>query len=339
MDGGIIDNQGIDGVKLAENRLEAAVNKNLLPATEIVDTFITSDVEGKKLQSLEIPKKAMSNSTFSINKLKRLLNILLIGSIGLLIVALWLVVTEASFWWLIGIIIASISTVASGVTLYSISKIKKFVGEKSQSVVNQSGTDLMFDIGILFNTPISVLKNLLALRAASTLTMVNGVFLKRIRRLQYGSLYNENSPWKEKMVGNFLYSLPDEKKKAESLGKKQKPTKEEKIFLNHYREVSDEALKIVQQGNSMPTTLWFSDKEKKNDMLDALVITGQITVCRKLINFIDKKRDQPDYAETYKDSLSLINQIYTELDACWKQFNENPQWLLKKIKVGKNTFK
>lgn len=332
MDGGIIDNQGIDGVKLAENRLEESIKRGINPTAKIVDTFIASDVEGKKMHSLEIPKKATSNSTFSINKLKRLLIFGLIASIGLLIGALWMVVAKASFWWVIGIIIASITTVASGTVLYFIDKIKNFVGKTGQSVVNQSGTDLMLDIGILFNTPISVLKNLLALRAASTLTMVNGVFLKRIRRLQYKSLYNDTSPWKEKMVGNFLYSLPDEKKKAESLEKKQRLSEENKKFLAHYRKVSDKALKIVQQGNSMPTTLWFSDDEKKGNMLDSLVITGQITVCRKLINFIDKKRDQADFEEAYKDSLPLINQIYTELDASWKQFNENPQWLLKKIK-------
>jgi len=77
----------------------------------------------------------------------------------------------------------------------------------------------------------------------------------------------------------------------------------------------------------MPTTLWFSKEEKEQRMLDKLIIAGQMTICNKLMEFLDKKKTSPKYEEYYENHLEKIDALHVILIEYWKQFNENPYWL------------
>ncbi|MEM1119643.1 MAG: patatin-like phospholipase family protein [Bacteroidota bacterium] len=315
MDGGIIDNQGIDSIVFAEDRLEKSQQWNATDST--IDTFIASDVEGKTMNPYEVPRPDADTSKRSINSLRTILWIVFLLSSGLFLAASYMVIDQSITGWILGVALGAILGAASLALNLAIGKMQRMVGTSLQSVVSQSETDIKQELGVLFNAPLPILKSLIQLRITSVLTMVNDVFLKRIRRLQYARLYSDDSPWKDKMIANFIYSLLDKRYKLRDGSSKY--------------QLSDQAYKLIKQARSMPTTLWFSKQEKKDKMLDSLIISGQMTICFKLIRHLNKKRRLADYTLRYQEQLADIDNLQKELEACWRRFNKEPQWLLEEV--------
>jgi hypothetical protein len=87
----------------------------------------------------------------------------------------------------------------------------------------------------------------------------------------------------------------------------------------------------------MPTTLWFSEAEKKDFMLDNLIAAGQATLCRNLIYYIErlpnkKFNEESIWESTPAEEQEKIAALKTKLEERWEDFKRDPYWLLNKDK-------
>ena len=82
----------------------------------------------------------------------------------------------------------------------------------------------------------------------------------------------------------------------------------------------------------MPTTLWFTEVEKKNNMLNDLIACGQMTLCYNLIEYAKKIQEKKFKLNVWdfltKEDQEAILGLEQELKADWEKFKQDPYWLL-----------
>jgi predicted acylesterase/phospholipase RssA len=105
--------------------------------------------------------------------------------------------------------------------------------------------------------------DMVELRVSSLLALAASVFMRRIRRMVYDSVYADER-LEKKLVPNLIYDL---------LLKKTYPPD----FA--WLEPSELMRKVAAAAEAMPTTLWFTDKQQMKD----LIACGQMTMCYKLL--------------------------------------------------------
>ena len=88
--------------------------------------------------------------------------------------------------------------------------------------------------------------------------------------------------------------------------------------------------------NQMPTTLWFTTREKQSKMLDNLIASGQVTMCRNVIRYVERIRDggyrDKVWALLGHEDREAIAELYASAKVDWEKFLVDPFWLLKKEK-------
>jgi len=98
--------------------------------------------------------------------------------------------------------------------------------------------------------------------------------------------------------------------------------------------LSPEMDKAVKATNTMSTKLWFSKKEKENNVLDDLIACGQFTLCYNLKKYVDELQTGKLYEDIWKslsqsdeDDIIELGHAITE---DWKKFLDDAYWLLAK---------
>lgn len=310
MDGGIIDNQGIEGVKLVEERRAKKENdQDKDEVTEaFIGTYLVSDVSAENMKPYKVPvlKHSSFKNIFTLNRINFALLISFAVIVGLLFTGLatWAIILCSVFLTLMGIYLIVFLSVRN--------LIRKALGE---NFGEDAVPELMHDFGVLRRTPIYILVYLIKFRVSSVVKMVSNVFLRRIRRLQLDSLYEDNT-WNYRFKSNYIYSLIQKK-----------------------ASMSDALAKVIKMANSMPTTLWFSSEEKKGKMLDNLIAAGQITMCYNLISYAKKIKSKKYKAKVWdvltdadRDAITVLQ---TSMEADLQKFQENPFWLLEENKANR----
>jgi predicted acylesterase/phospholipase RssA len=111
------------------------------------------------------------------------------------------------------------------------------------------------------------------LRISSLFALASGVFMRRIRRMVYDSVFKD-ARFAEKLVPNLIYDL---------LHAKSLPAPFE--WLNP----SEGMRSIANAANQMEVTLWFQNPQQMKD----LIACGQITMCYKLlVHMSSHKKDE-----------------------------------------------
>jgi predicted acylesterase/phospholipase RssA len=299
MDGGIIDNQGIEGVKLAEERAAKREGK------PYIGTYLCSDVCKDMMSPYQVP--VLEHSTWKDIITLRRINIL---STILLILLILGLLADLPRW----------TTIASSalLTFIGIYFILFYLGKNllKSALHGSFGGDavpgMMQDLGVLTKTPIYILSYLIKFRVSSVVKMVSELFLRRIRRLQLDALYRDKE-WNYRFKSNYIYSLSKSS-----------------------NDVSPELMETINMANNMPTTLWFTTEEKDSKMLDHLIAAGQITMCHNLIKYIKRIRDGKYKAKVWAklcaDDQNAIETLESSLKEDWKKFNDDPFWLLQREK-------
>jgi len=295
MDGGIIDNQGIEGVKRAEER-------HSTKDEPFIGTYIVSDVSGEMMKSYEVPilKEGGFKNMITLRRLNILFFILLFGSLGTLIF------TDPNT--IFTIVLASVLTLtAIWFRLYFFARRKL-----ADAIEGAFGADhlqeYLKDFRLVLNTPVYILMYLVEFRLSSVMKMVTDVFLRRIRRLSLDSLYGSDH-WNYRFKSNYIYTLE-----------------------NKNEDLSAEMKSIILAANSMPTTLWFTMKELQDKVLDDLIACGQFTQCYNLKEYLNRIISGR-YKETVWDKLDEVYQnklltLQNNIEADWAKFKENPKWML-----------
>ena len=296
MDGGIVDNQGIEPVLLAETQMgqgkEPCSEKN-------IDLIIVSDVASPRVNAVEfgLPFR-MNNMTW------KGLNLTLDLLIVVLVAILWVVKTNAfcagavSVFLFISVILRTLTTVAKHKIAKWFSKLP-FSGEW----------------GNLVHLPFNKMQDMAETRISSLLTLAQGVFMKPIRQMRYNQLYKDEG-WYNRLISNNVHELSSKGsyRWKEGYPEYLKPTEATK-------ENSDKAA-------NMGTTLWFSEKEKADGVPEALFTAGQYTICMNLLEYLEKiTQDRRNTSEVHSNWLNCIDQLKSD----WESFQNNPHCMLSKV--------
>lgn len=327
MDGGIADNQGIGSmmnISLARKR-DDELNKEL-------DLIVVNDVGSFKMNPWqpESKKKDESSSIKSVVsnildyfKIKPLYLIILMLGV-LLMVLNSMEIFKGQAWPALYIIGGIITGVGLVLTLFGLvaGMAKGFAIRSVKSLFNKNiPAPLVDDVLSFRKLSVGLIQRMLTERISSTVIMVNDIFLKQIRRLNYKLLYSDSS-LRHRVITSTVYELNGEKtaySKSFSFNKNINPAPS-KLLTS-----------VGLIASEMPTTLWWDEKDIQKDRMDALIACGQFTSCYKLMDYILKLRKNKKI-ELSEEEVVAIDALYDALEKDWKQFNENPLFHVKSLK-------
>lgn len=290
MDGGIVDNQGINGVLRFASR-----NKD-----KPIGTFLISDVSSK-------PDKKREDK-INVQESKCLLLQLSIRQINVLA---WLMAIFSGFlfWFssnkvvlLVGSIVFTICSLWLLLEHWATKKFSTVIMSK----VSPKSPLFMEHFNILRTTKLKYLLDPICSRISSVKRVTMDVFLNRIRRLNYEDIFSDTY-WQNKMKTNYIYDLHDQEGVSEALN-----------------------LVIRQANDMETTLWFSAKDDRPDaSMLDALVMAGQATMCHNLILYIEtiKKGIYPDLSP---DIQSELDKFQAKCLQDFQRFNDQPRWLMPK---------
>ena len=292
-DGGIVDNQGIESIWLAEKR-KTKDNNNF------IGTYIISDVARKETNTVETekPKNGLLNwlGGFSLNTYYYVAFFILLLSIGLLIFD--------SSKWLIFFASILFSFSAFNVILFNLLRIK--IVSLLKKTLHQKAPRFLSDFNLINKISLNEFYKLIDVRISSILKLNQTVFLARLRQLHYDMTFDDIK-WNLRTVANLIYELP-----------------------KHQNIISTELSTHIDNANKMDTALWFSDEEKINNlMLNDLILCGQATICFTLKVYLEK-RLMDTINPISEEFLPNIKIVIAQLTDDFTKFNTEPNWLLDK---------
>jgi hypothetical protein len=325
MDGGIVDNQGIDSVINAEKRMKkykGDLKDFASDDVKAIDLYIISDVSSPFMNSYvkteENKFKFWRNWSFRTFLVFGIL--LLLAGLGSASVAFFsakpYMLFISGFFASIFILVGTLSFFLSNIFQWSIKKLEvpTFFVDK-----------LKFFSKMKFGIYETLIKN----RITSVISMVSEVFMKQIRRQEYGRVYNDKE-WRPRLIMNAIYELGSRRKKETD--------EDEKEFISEYMGApSAKLVATADKAESMGTTLWFTteelqDKNNKRSKLNALIASGQFTACYNLLVYIEKtlwgKENSKGYKSFSDELKSEIQDLHIYLLSDWKKFNEDPFWMV-----------
>lgn len=320
MDGGIADNQGIGSMMLINDRMKGEL-----------DLIIVNDVGSYKMKpwqqdTTKIEKKSTTKRV--INKALQYFTlkpvywiILLVGLLLILLnnmkvfgpneyVGLYIF---GSVLFGMGLLLTIFGLVASSVKVSVLSRLKALFKKNIPEA-------LLDDILTFEKLDISLIQVMLSNRVTSAMTMINDVFLKQMRRVNYDLFYSKNQ-LKNKRITATVYKLNGKKSPYSRI-----PSYNKSIVPGPSKSLES----VCLTASETPTTLWWDDKDVTKNRMDTLIACGQFTICYELMEYIlelkaDPNSNVPDFTE--------LDKLYDALQKDWKQFNKTPLWLVERLKT------
>ena len=301
MDGGCVDNQGIEPILLAEKRMQKKYNTR----GKAIDLVIVSDVSSPYMDAYE-PYKGSLPAFVRKLTLKRIGNWML-GATALLGALL-----IGSLFLHSHLLVCVLSVFFSIVALLTIA----YRYGRKQLAGFLSGTFLSHAVSDLMNLSIGNIVTMVANRANSLGMLVTKVFMKHIRRKEYSSLYDDG--WATRTITNAIYALRPDELWAQRQGNQSLPD---------HLQPSEVMQQMSVKAAAMGTTLWFTDEEKADQMPKTIIACGQFTTCYNLLCYLyDQKKDG-----TVPARMATLTECEELLLQAWEQFRQNPYWLVDAI--------
>lgn len=305
MDGGITDNQGIDPILLAEKR-KYKYRQDKTRTDKALDLVIVSDVASPYMDGYA-PSKQMLPKSLGKLTLGRLRNYGLIAEAVVMALFVVTLLLGSGFWTGVMSVILAIVTLANVIGALLKSKMFSAIGK---TFVGNNAT-------FISHLKFATLENLLMNRAKSILMMSSEVFLMRLRKMNYSSLY-DNTAWQNRTVTSTIYELrPDER--WQSMAKNR--------TLPDYLVPSEAIQQNSSRAANMGTTLWFTPKDKAAGLPQDVLAAGQYTICYNLLQYIEQIEKDPSNTT---DSHHLIIACKPLLLDAWKKFQLDPHWMVPK---------
>ncbi len=329
MDGGVDDNQGVESIIAAEERMKnypQDLREFCSQDKKAVDLYILSDGTNPRMQSYASSNKEkiayIGNWSF---KLLRYLGIF-ISFLGLaaIILACYLdnrvSIILLTIFGTLGILMAFVFLVFS----------RGIVGLTKRAGIPSFFSKRLFHVDKL---NFATLNNLIINRRNSVTKMITKVFIKQMRWFSFERVYGDYG-WKPRLIMNAVFELTTDEVKKRLL---------KYPFLSH--EILNPGLEITKVSNKalkMDTTLWFTPEQLKGNknMPNTIIACGQYTICFNLIEYFEKFIRHPKYKNDYEkyspETKHALDQLYNELMRDWKKFRENPYWMVEEFnkKVG-----
>ncbi|MEX2568006.1 MAG: patatin-like phospholipase family protein [Cyclobacteriaceae bacterium] len=309
MDGGIVDNQGIGSMM---NFIEDTMKK------ASINLIMVNDVGSFRMDPWvpELKKDNENGDQSLANAINRLLSIFRFRNIywitmlaGFILVLVNGITKEDPALDIIGGLCMGIGltlTIFGLVTMYGTKYLKAFLGKFFKRMVPPV---LLDDLKALKNLNISTIRQMIIERMSSALVMVDDIFLRQLRRLNYDLLY-ARSDLREKIITTTVYQLNGEEHSIRNKN-------QDASFLEEGTEKIRASSLIASQ---TPTTLWWDAKDREVNRLANLVACGQFTTCFNLLVFIKKMPEKKKTPAIIKMSL--------QLERNWEQFKKDPLFMV-----------
>ena len=302
MDGGIVDNQGIEPVILAEDRMVKNISDEKSAGFDLV---IISDVSSPYMKPYKPSSPNLSGllKRLTLNKISKWLWVFEIVISLLTVVSLYL--APGSF--VSGALLVILTVIS--VLLFSYSVLKKKLIKLVKNTVAEKS------ISEIINLRAGDIAALVSNRLSSVAMLVSTVFMKHIRRMNYRSAYDRNS-WKNRLIMNGIYELrPGESWVSKLINK----------GIPEYLRPGELIQKTTEKAAAMGTTLWFTEKEKAEGVHNALIATGQYTICFNLIEYIELiKKKTANTNKRHKYLISLEDRLKSD----WEEFQKDPMYMM-----------
>ena len=124
-----------------------------------------------------------------------------------------------------------------------------------------------------------------------------------------------------------LYALSEVESEESDDEKKKNEEKEPRTVKAPNKKMQE----ISAQAASMGTTLWFTQKDKKAGMPEALFATGQFTICYKLLSYIrriKKAKENDETTANLNEGHDTLIELEPRLLEFWSRFLEDPKCML-----------
>jgi predicted acylesterase/phospholipase RssA len=313
MDGGIVDNQGIAPIELAEKRMKRNLPDASSKDDNEFDLIIVCDVASPFLDAYQASIENKKNGWRDLTP-----SFILVANTILLLASIFSVIYAVKYYvvWLM-IVGTSVGTIS--LVIYLLGAMLRSLPKKFD--VPES---FLMPLGKLLKLKLRVYENMISNRVSSILKMTVGVFLKHVRGLNYNKIY-QSKKWKNRGIMNAVYEL--------RCGNTTLTNKIKKGTLPGNLMPSQEIQRVATAAASMGTTLWFTPEElKKKDMLNQLIATGHFTTCWNLLVYIDKiKKDNENTNSRHQAIIALEQELLTD----WDKFNKDPLSFVKELNKRK----
>lgn len=318
MDGGIADNQGIGSMMKINDRMKGKL-----------DLIMVNDVGSYKMEPWQQDTSEIGKTSTVQKAVNKVLQYFTIKPIYWITLAIGLIIViansyfecEGKAWtalYIVGSIITGIGLTMTILGLLA-ATIKGFTLSKVRNLFKKNVPEPLLDDILTFQKlDITLVQRMLTERATSAIKMINDVFLKQMRRLNYDLFYSKSS-LNHKRLTTTVYELNGQQtpytkgKYNEAI--KPKPSK---------------SLKSVGlTASETPTTLWWDNTDVEKNRMDTLIACGQFTTCYKLMDYILslKAEESSGIAD-----FTALDKLYEALEKNWKASNKNPLWLTEQLK-------
>jgi predicted acylesterase/phospholipase RssA len=335
MDGGIYDNQGI----------ESLLNHKKNAKDTYFDLIIVSDVTSPYMNGYRPVTSVPDNkwTRLSINGIleqSRKINFKI--NLGLIILAV--LAAALPFIFYKGYRNNALTGIAVTVSVISLLLL---VGKNLAIAVIRNKTNGLNDwlqkiLGTHFSPRFAKLKiqeisfakllPLLLDRGKSLYTLAMDVFLKVIRRLNYYKLYADKK-YAFRRINNMMRELTEEDYNNKGKEKRndepsQSGTVTRSTMTGPYDEVVGPLIKkTTEDACTFGTTLWFTEGELLDNMLNKLVACGQFTMCYNLIVYLESVIYGVDngYDQLTVETRRKLETLYQVCKTDWEEFKVQPE--------------
>lgn len=322
MDGGVDDNQGVDALISAEERMKNYPEENWAFRSQdkkSVDLYIISDGTNPSMQSYvrSSRDKIPYIGTWSFKFMRSIgISSFLVGCL-LLGLAVYsqsrLAIMALSMTGTLGILIALVFLIFSR----GFTGLTRRLGVPSFFIRRVRHVDKL---------NFATLNNLLANRRNSVVKMITKVSIKQMRWFGFERVYGDNG-WKPRLVMSALFELT----KEEVIKRKNKYP----YYTADLTEPGEKIMAVASRALTKGTTLWFTEEELKgtHNMPDSIIACGQFTICFNLLEYFEKFLKNPKYQKDYEkfspETRQMLDELQASLLADWRKFREDPFWMVK----------
>lgn len=338
MDGGIYDNQGVDSILRSEERVGA----------EPYDLILVSDVTSPYMK----PFRFFQSRTLSgwrawtpgqvkskLKKYGQWINAILIFAL-LFSTAILILNFGNNLITGILMVVAVLSIVLNIAFSILRKKIRRGINEGLKYVRKELSDDLPLDnlSSLKFSKiPFHHLEILLLDRINALVTLTGEVFLKTVRRLVYGRLYDADR-YQYRRAGNLIRELTREdfeekrKRKDDDLQYFQNIPGCPPWLKGDYEAVVGEKLeRVAETAAGFGTNLWFTETDKMDKVLENLIVCGEATMCFTLIKYLLDLRQQPEngFDRLPLETREAIEDLWQQCTADWHVFKIDPEFIFR----------
>jgi len=308
MDGGVVDNQGLESMMMEDNYRAGH------PPKKPFDVMMVCDVGSYFMDQFVNPTETNSwYKSLTVNKVNNIMKVILLAFIAAVVLLFF-----GCTWRTIGLAMLIFTFIPGVIYLY----LQRIYKQQKQKMAKTSfGRTLIKYIGYFFKLRFTLLQQMIASRAQSILLLNLKVFLAQERRQAYNSFYTMPA-YKNRAFSCFIYELSSQhdQVRVDNLN-----TRDKAWWYGEVAETLSPGATLqaaATTATAVGTTLWYPSGVQT--MRDTVIACGQFTMCYNLLKRIYRLEVlDPKWKED-----GQLQQLKGRLLDDWKKFKADPLFMV-----------